>query len=207
MILKFFEYNKILNDFPIKKLNTVYHIGTMDISKKSTHSYEGSGLSISTMPDVWRRISETTYGDTIKLTKNNGIFLDYYKLLKNKDLIKNITEWGIDNNYVFEVPIYRVLINGLGYMEFFTYDEAIKEADNLKKIKIKKGLKNTEKLRKETMQNKIDPLSIFDFLVTVYIENTTNFDGVWWNDKIDYDSAPRGVIFNKKINEWDKKIL
>jgi len=51
------------NTLPIKKLNKVYHVGTMDITKKSFDSYEGSGLSISLHPEEWKKINKNTFGE------------------------------------------------------------------------------------------------------------------------------------------------
>jgi len=41
-------------------------------------------------------------------------------------------------------------------------------------------------------------------LLTIFVEKTTNYDGIWWNDKLDVSkySAARGVIFNSKLNNW-----
>ena len=82
------------------------------------------------------------------------------------------------------------------------------EMDDDRKMKIhNKGLKPTKKLEMVTMQSKISTTQTFDLLLTVYVENETDYDGIWWNDELDVSkySAPRGVIFNSKLKEWSVK--
>ena len=58
-----------------------------------------------------------------------------------------------------------------------------------------------------SLQKSIDIDSTFDILLTVYLENNTEYDGIWWEEELDVlkYSAPRGVIFNSKLKTWDIK--
>lgn len=205
MIKKFNIFKESLEFIlPTKRLKKVYHVGDIDLNKKSKNSLEGSGLSISLHPEAWKQISETTYGDTHTLLNDNGIFLDYYKLKASQK--NEIINWGVDNGYVELKETYRVYYDDGSYVEFEDYEKAKYEAGDEYKLKSNKkgGLIPTEKLRIETHQQKIDILQSFDLLLTVYTEKNTNFDGVWWNDRLDVyeNSAPRGVIFNSKLKNW-----
>lgn len=91
-------------------------------------------------------------------------------------------------------------------MEFDDLEKAKYEAGDEYKIRRNKngGLKATDKLKIETKQSIIDVSQTFDLLLTIFVEKTTNYDGIWWNDRLDVldYSAPRGVIFNSKLNNW-----
>lgn len=200
-----------INDLslPIKKISKVFHVGTMDISKKSSFSLEGSGLSVSVHPEEWQKINPLTAGVLHVLTKNNGQFVDAHRL--NKKQKRNIILWGIQNEYIVQKGTYRYYyyddeLEQEVYMEFPTYEEAEKEVDDKSDIKFEsKGIFSTEKLFIKTNQSKIYAATTFDLLLTVYVETETEYDGIWWNDKLDVlsYSAPRGVIFNSKLKEWN----
>lgn len=195
-------------ELPIRKLNKVYHVGNMDANNKSNFSLEGSGLSVSVTPKEWIKIAQLGGRDLYILTNPNGVFVNGNKL--NKQQKSNVLSWGVENGYVLQEETYRVYHydDELGqkvYMEFSTHKEAEQEADDVNDIKIYKGgIKPTEKLKFDTKQNKVDVPQTFDLLLTLFVENDTKYDGVWWNDKLDTSkySAPRGVIFNTKLNNW-----
>ena len=98
MIKKFNIFKESLEFIlPTKRLKKVYHVGDIDLNKKSKNSLEGSGLSISLHPEAWKQISETTYGDTHILLNDNGIFLDYYENSAPRGVIFNskLKNWKI----------------------------------------------------------------------------------------------------------------
>jgi hypothetical protein len=199
---------------PIKKIRKVFHVGEMDIKNKSTFSLEGSGLSVSINPEEWRKIAQLGDRELYLLTNTNGVFADGNKLNKQQKNI--IISWGLKNGYILQKETYKVCwyddeIECDVYMEFPTYDEAKEEAGDAedgKTIEVNKsGVLPTSKLISSSMQGRIEPSQTFDLLLTIFIEKTTNYDGIWWNDKLNVmkNSAPRGVIFNSKLNNW--KIL
>jgi len=198
---------EIVSTLPIKKITTVYHVGEMDIKNKSDFSLEGSGLSVSKHPDEWRTIARLGDRPLFELTNSNAKFIDAYKL-KQSDK-KQIIEWGVTNKYINKKETYRIYSYNDNdkpqYMEFNTREEAEAELDEDTKLRVNKnGLESTNKLNRQTKQNKIDNINIFDLLLTVYIEQTILYDGIWWNDYLDVRqySAPRGVIFNSKLKQW-----
>lgn len=190
------------NSLPLKKLKCVYHVGTLDISKKRQYSLEGAGLSVSLHPHEWMRITKNMSGDIWQLKNSEGLFVDAYKI--KKDTRNSIIQWGVDNGYIKYITTYRVYRSG-GYMEFDTFEKAKEEAqDDFPIRKNNKGIIHTDKLVHITKQINIDPVDVYDLLLTVYVESETSYDGVWWNDYLDvYNySAPRGVIFNSRMNKW-----
>ena len=48
------DNNLKFNNFPFP----LYHVGSMDISKKTRNSYEGNGLSVSICPSAWESIAK-----------------------------------------------------------------------------------------------------------------------------------------------------
>lgn len=195
----------IQNTLPVKKITKVFHVGDLNIKNKSSSSLEGSGLSVSKNPEEWRQIARLGNRDLYLLNNTNGLFLDAYKLNKNQK--NNIINWGVEKGYVEPTETYRVLYGDGSYMEFDDLKKAKYEAGDEYKIRLNKigGLKPTDKLKFDTKQNRIDILQTFDLLLTVFIENTTDYDGIWWNDRLDVldYSAPRGVIFNSKLKNWN----
>ena len=194
---------------PSINLKKVYHVGSMDINRKSSSSHEGSGLSVSVNPNEWQKINPRTSGDLFELTKENGLFCDKHKL--NKTHKETIIGWGVKQQYVTKQVTFRYYyydddLDSEVFQEFPTIELAKQEADEDGDIRPhKQGLQPTQKLEQTTQQSKIDTSSTFDYLLTVYVEQMTDLDGIWWNDKLDVSkySAPRGVVFNNKIQTWN----
>ncbi len=197
--------NENIQNIPTKKITKVFHVGDMNIRNKSQFSLEGSGLSVSKNPEEWRQIARLGDSDLYLLNNSNGLFLDAYRL--NKKQKNDIINWGVEQEYVEPTETYRVLYGDGSYMEFDDLEKATYEAGDEYKIRRNKigGLKPTDKLKIDTKQNRIDISQTFDLLLTVFIEKTSDYDGIWWNDRLDVldYSAPRGVIFNNKLKNWD----
>ena len=203
---------EVLNEgvlsFKKRKITKVFHVGEMNIKNKSKFSLEGSGLSVSINPNEWRKIAKLGDKELHILTNPNGIFVDGNKL--NKQQKNNVISWGVENGYISQKETYKVCwyddeMEDDVCMEFTTYDEAKVEAEYGRTIEVNKGgLLPTSKLISTSMQGRIEPSQTFDLLLTIFVEKTTNYDGIWWNDKLDVMkySAPRGVIFNSKLNNW-----
>ncbi len=200
-----FLNENIQNTLPTKKITKVFHVGDMNIRNKSQFSLEGSGLSVSKNPEEWRQIARLGDSDLYLLNNSNGLFLDAYRL--NKKQKNDIINWGVEQEYVEPTETYRVLYGDGSYMEFDDLEKATYEAGDEYKIRRNKigGLKPTDKLKIDTKQNRIDISQTFDLLLTVFTEKTSDYDGIWWNDRLDVldYSAPRGVIFNNKLKNWD----
>lgn len=191
-------------------LNNLYHVGTLDASKKGTSSFEGAGLSVSTEPDAWIKIGKGHIsGDTYKAIKTNNRFLNASSLTKS-DLNK-ISEWAIEEKLVTRTRTIRVTyfddeLDSNVYQEFNSTEDAEKEFEDLSDYEVTtndKGLGPTNKLKSLTKNSHITSTDVLDYTLPLYAENK-GLDGVWWNDELDVSrySAPRGVIVPSKISSW-----
>lgn len=202
--------------FPVKSFKKLWHVGTMDISKKRPDSHEGQGLSVSTHPEAWEKINEFTAGAHWELTKPGNRFFDFHSM--NKTQKEQLIAWGVEQGYVRPQVKWRTYKrdedgSSLGYFEFDTLEEALEEAgyktieeadeDDVKIKKDFKGLSPTPKFYTK-MGEKFSQAFVLDFLAIVYAEDVLHLDGVWWADRLNVSkySAPRGVIFNSMLSSW-----
>lgn len=187
----------------------IYHVGNLDIKKQRSNSYEGNALSISSMPDTWRKIARLK-GDTYILKKKNIKFMDIHNAKEDILYKKNVINWGISNNYVkkgtaFKISWYDEDIGDEVFSLFDNYEKAKNESyedENIEKI-INYNLP-TQKLSAEiNNKNPVDLLNTLDYLFIVYAKNKLNLDGFWFYDegRPEIYSAPRGGIFN--IEDWN----
>lgn len=214
---------KIFNQ---KEIETLYHVGTMDIADKSRFSLEGNGLSVSTCPSEWINITQMSSTTIWSLQKKDVQLLDYYSLTENEFNIATI--WGLDEGYLTECIIFKSIkyddeIEGYLEMVHKTFEEACEEAcleetyvsyeeylqyQEYESSKVEKliGYMPTNKLKKISMVE-VDETNAFEINFLVFLEKNTNLDGVYWDEILDISkySAPRGVIFNSKINSFKKK--
>lgn len=193
---------------PTKSFKQLYHVGSLDASKKREGSYEGAGLSVSTHPDAWKKIAKGfVTGNTYILQKNGNKFLNANNLTKSA---KNaIQQWAVEHKLLEPSIVYRVSyyddeLESDVYSDYNSYEEAKLEADDESDIKkISASYKPTEKLKTLTKNPKMTPTGVFDYVLPLYAEEL-GYDGVWWEDILDIGkfSAPRGVIVPSKISSW-----
>lgn len=217
----------IKSNIVFKGIYTLYHVGTADIKNKSKNSYEGNGLSVSICPSAWCKIAKIGSSDVWALKKSNMRLLDYYSL--KDDVLDKITNWGIENEYLEEVYVRYVYeyfdeeLDRTVAVLCYDFKSALEETceetqyesyeDYLLNVEAEhrdiypyKTYKATEKLRAKSLIDipEGDMSKEQNFLI--YIEENTDYDGVYWDDKFDILglSAPRGVIFNSKIETFHK---
>jgi TM2 domain-containing membrane protein YozV len=210
--------NKLAIKLPLIKIKTnLYHVGTMDKSKRKKFSHEGRGLSVSTVPNDWRIINRgMTTGDTYLLVKKTNIFVDVHAIDNNTwELLYNR---GVDNGYLKQQTTYsytyydddldeemhktfnsegEVLEELLSMGQYETLDDAIEN----EAIEINKGgYVATDKLITINEGN-----NDIKLIVSVYAIEETNVDGLFWFDELDVGkySAPRGVIFDHMLSGWE----
>lgn len=199
-------------NFPIiKHYLDVYHFGKIDITEKNSDSLEGSGLSVSIYPKAWGKITRC-WGILNKLIKKDSSFLDFHSLSKEqKDIM---LQWGVENSYIEHKTLYKVeFFNGDfdtdQILIYTSIDEIVEEGYEVEDSEEFEGFIATEKLSIECLCSNTPPILSFDVLCTIYADKILGLDGVWWEDILDPSilSAPRGVIFNSKINDWQHKII
>jgi GNAT superfamily N-acetyltransferase len=202
--------------FPTRSFKKLWHVGTMDITKKRKGSHEGDGLSVSPNPEAWEQINPFTGGDHWELTKPGNLFLDFYRM--NKAHKQELTEWGVRQGYVeaagtWKYCYYDDEMEDTVCSEYPTLEQALSESgyDSLEEAKAEgieitqdsEGLIPTQKFNTRMGEN-VEQAFTLDFLAMVYAEDMLKIDGVWWNETLDVSrySAPRAVIFNAKIPSW-----
>lgn len=196
------------SNLPMKSFKKLFHVGSMDASKKRSGSYEGSGLSVSTHPEAWRKIARGyVTGDTYIITKPNNKFIDANKI--NKKQAHQIFAWAVQNELVTPATTYRVSyfddeLDSEVYSDYDSLEAAQQEANDPEDIRvIKSGYLPTDKLKQLTQNPHMTPTAILDYVLPIYAE-TLGVDGVWWKDKLDVAgySAPRGVISPSQVSTW-----
>ena len=203
-------FNESEGGLPVKTLKGLFHVGTLDASKKRD-GYEGAGLSVSTHPDAWKKIARGhVTGDTYSATKEGNRFLDAHSLTKEHNA--EITQWAIKNGYLEQQETVTVCyyddemeddlcstFNSMADAED-EYDDELQYMD----VTVDKGgIVPTEKLKKETRQTRMSATGVLEFVLPIFAEQQ-GLDGVWWQDTLDVQrySAPRGVIVPSKIKSW-----
>lgn len=188
-------------------IGELYHVGTMDISRKSAYSHEGDGLSVSNCPDAWCRINKGfTHGDRFRLMKPDMKLLDYYALTDEEK--RTISAWAIEKGYVEEGTLYKSISFDEGgyecYSLFKSYDEAFEEAGEEAELVQKiPWLLPTQKML-ETSHVKLELLQVPDTIAALFAEQVLDYDGIYWDELLDEASysAPRGMIFNSKLSSF-----
>jgi len=196
---------------PVKSVKNLYHVGTLDASKKRD-GYEGAGLSVSTHPAEWKRIARGhVTGDTYSATKDGNRFLNAHALTDSHDEV--IKRWAIENGYLEQQETVTVCyyddemedtmcqtFTSMADAEY-EYDGELEDYD----VEVDKGgIVPTDKLKKAARQKRIEATGVLDFVLPLYAEQA-GLDGVWWQDTLDVSrySAPRGVIVPSKIDSWE----
>jgi len=203
-------FNEAKYGLPVKTLKGLYHVGTLDASKKRD-GFEGAGISVSTHPNAWKQIARGhVTGDTHSATKEGNKFLDAHSLSDAHN--EQIKQWALKNDYLAQQETVTVCyyddemeddlcstFNSMADAEA-EYDEELEYMD----VTVEKGgIVPTDKLKKETRQNRIESTGVLEFVLPIFAEQQ-GLDGVWWQDKLDVQrySAPRGVIVPSKIKSW-----
>lgn len=217
--------------FPLRKQNVWYHVGNMEKRMKNP-SYEGAGLSVSDVPDSWRRIAQLS-GDTFRLEKEGGRFLNMVYL--SIPLRKEILEWAVSKEYLvtectWVYHFYDEELDGFYEQEFSTEEEAHeevswddldeeeqtllmkrkKERDNPEEefagtlYKVRRYQATAELLQMEEWTGTCPSQQAEDFAIMHYADEVLKLDGVYWEEEHDVLrlSAPRAVIFQSQLDNW-----
>lgn len=218
----------ISNNIVFKGLSTLYHVGTTDIKNKGKDSYEGNGLSVSICPTAWCKIAKIYSSDVWEFKKPNIKLLDYHSV--GSDTFDKIAIWGVKNGYLEEVYgkyVYEYFDEELGRntavlcddfksaleeacidSQYESYEDYLLSKDSdYYDIYPYKTYKATEKLKSKSLIDISEGDMSKEQNLLIYLEENTEYDGVYWDDNLDVLglSAPRGVIFNSKIDTFNKK--
>lgn len=196
---------------PTRTHPTVWHVGTLQTADKGTRgpSWEGAGLSVSDCPDAWIRIAKLGGLPTWTLTRTDrrpGHFLDIHGL--DDQARTRIADWGTRNLLVEPRTVWQVtrfddeLDTDLTATFTSRQDADDEEAGDPTPVQV---LTATSRLEDATGQALADGNDAFDLLATVWVEQATDLDGVWWADRHDPSrlTAPRGVIVPERLGRWE----
>lgn len=201
---------------PTRRIERLYHVGSLEQRHKNTQgpSYEGNGLSVSLHPQEWTAIARLGGNPTWELHKPAGRFLLAHRLTKAQK--HGIVLWGLDSGFLEQSVRWEV-----SYLDVETGDRrwfwCASEAEALAEVqdqeeddaaaravsRKKDVVVGTAKLFERIGFGKPDA-GDFDLTLTLWVEDCTELDGVWWDDRLDPQalSAPRGVINLKRLSDW-----
>jgi hypothetical protein len=193
----------------MRNLSRVCHIGDIDtkspaVFRAANESYEGNGLSISVTPHAWRKIAQLGGFDTFILEKDNPRFFDAL----DKSLRKDALQWCIESGFISKTTWWRAFQTSEDgeelYFEFRNKASALAQVDNIDDIKPVRGYMIAGVMIDYFQDGMAVPhVHAEDYAVIWYAE-AAGFDGVWWEEDFNPNgfSAPRGVIFQGKLEEW-----
>ena len=198
---------------PLRRLERVWHVGTVNAADKGSTSQEGSGLSVSLHPTDWRVIARLN-GSVHELTRKEGSFLDFHKMTKAAR--EELLDWARRAGWIALERRWKVTWldpedEGARWCLFDTQARAEAEAEFLNEDEGAKATAERELVPVLTAEADsrvgfcLDPLLALDIAVTFWVEDELpDVDGVWWNDRLEplALSAPRGVILKPRLNRW-----
>lgn len=199
--------------------SAVYHVGNLDGTRDNpSYSQEGDGVSVSRCPEDWARIAGDLGGTTYGLVNPEAVFYDA-ALGEARDFVY---DWCLDNGFIREVEGHRLYYEELAtgterYVEF--YDRVAAEVKDDSEDYPESRVEDVTSVRLDTAgreywkraftrdTGEVSASEIRGLLPVWYAEHTSeeDYDGVWWHNRHEPHnySAPRGVIFQSKLDEWD----
>ena len=199
---------------PTPQFRLVAHVGDLSQPRNPQgRSFEGSGLSVSQHPEAWTKIARLGGRETWLLHKANPSFYEV-----PWPVPPEIYAWCEAKGFIEPALRFRAEwedseLEGLVFCDFDTLEEAQEEAEDL------------EAEIKEVQGWKLGPAGIAyckaafgvdsriihnearDFAPMFWAESQ-GYDGCWWHETLDPInlSAPRGVIFQSKLDGWSKQV-
>lgn len=187
----------------------VYHVGNLDADRDPPrYSFEGAGISVSKHPDAWRRIASTVSGDTYTLTNPDSTF---YTVDPAALPLDDHIEWCRETEFITETTGYRVETHDGGFMQFYEYETAEREAsehgttpDATTVYALGPRGRRYWDISFTSSPDTADPLAVESLLPVWFARYAHDVDGVWWDYELAPDdySAPTGVIFQSQRKNW-----
>lgn len=189
----------------------LFHVGTLKPEDKQNGSQEGAGLSVTTCPKEWSRITPLQ-GPTWVMARNGNQFVDAHSLTDSQRQLVN--DWAVVHEWVTYRKMWEGSYNddelgGQVTTLFNSWEEAETEFEGWEENEytITEDVRPvpTDQLLKRMLA--IGDANIFadDWALIVFVEDTTDYDGVWFEDKLDVYSysGPRGVINLRSLAQWN----
>ncbi|NTF23549.1 hypothetical protein G6L37_34830 [Agrobacterium rubi] len=199
-------------DLPTVLIPEVAHVGSLDVSRQKSGSYEGRCLSVSQVPSSWARIARL--GDSGFILSGRGCFIDALELTESQrtDVIDwAVTEGLLELRQIVRLHIFDCETELWDYSDFPSMEMAMGETEFLEE----------EDFRMEEMPAHIATVELaipaghdlkhmdssmsFDLALIEFASRDAAIDGIWWNEHYDPSSlsAPRGGIFPDRIASFD----
>lgn len=181
----------------------LYHVGSLDPSDKRESSLEGAGLSVSQVPEAWEEIARLGSAPWWAFEREGNHFVDAHSL--SPEQRERIVDWGVEKGYVrrsdrWKVSWYDDELDEEVFLLFDTEEEALdEECGPPERVK--------DVVPTETFPDPAGRLNADQVIVAVWAEEETDFDGVYWDDRLDPVrlSAPRAVIFKSRLGRWKSR--
>ena len=203
-------------NLPTLQKKKVWHVGSPKSARtRASSSQEGTLLSVSEHPQAWTRIARLGGRETWELVRTDrtpGVFVNMHAIpeaTKNALIAASglvapvrvyIARWTAGDEYGDD-ETYE--------MTFTTRAAAEREIEDFEDAEIREqtGWKATPELNrlwKANFSGRLAASFVGEFALLTVLERMNRYDGAWWNDVLDpYAlSAPRGGIFQKRLNEW-----
>jgi hypothetical protein len=199
---------------PVLRKRCVYHVGDPAAPpRRADFSFEGPGLSVSEHPEEWSRIARLGAGETHalrRLDRKPGVFVD---MLRRGKWRAELEEEAVDAGLLtqetrFAVDYWDDEAEEEMTQTFVSLEEAESEGYE-GEVYERDVLVATEPLVREHWSHRfsapLDDAIAPDMAVLYLLSLTGKYDGAWWNEELapEIYSAPRGVIFESKLAEWD----
>lgn len=204
----------LVNHLPLVCYPEVFHVGSLNAQDKGRagNSYEGNGLSVSLHPEEWTQIARLGGGQTFRLVKDTGSFLDTVEL--SADWRQAFETQALVDGWLTLAPRWRIDWFDSETDErvhtFLKDEEAARaelefigesaETDACRPVQVPIATaKLTARIGFEP-----DDLDAATLALTCWVEDHTSLDGLWWHERLDVDqlSAPRGVINLRSLPSW-----
>ena len=191
---------------PVLVANTLWHWGSLDISKKRAKgiSFEGDLFSMSACPNAWLQICR--YGAQplfktqapLSLIDSHSIFLS--RSHHAKGLQKMLIQWGLAKGLLEEKEIYQYHFedeDGEAFMEFTDLDDAVHEAGDPEMIETITKVVASAQLKHLHGFNANDVVG-HEYVLLEWAKTIPGVDGVYWDDVLKPFSlsAPRAGLFS-----------
>lgn len=199
---------------PALRKHCVYHVGDPTAPvRRVAFSFEGPGLSVSDHPKEWSRIARLGAGKTHALRrfdKKPGLFADMLRRGKwRTELEEEAVEAGLLAQETRFAVDYWDGEREEQMTQMFASPEEAEEEGHEGEVYERDVLVATALLVREHWSHRfsapLDDTIAPDMAVLYLLSLTGEYDGAWWNEKLAPEilSAPRGVIFESKLAEWN----
>lgn len=202
----------------LEQHTTLYHVGRLDEDRVTPRfSQEGGELSVSHVPQDWRRIADHVGGHTYELQNPDGLFYAVEPVTSVTDAERDI---ALQAGYTREVTGYRAdytAENGDDvYTLHYNREDAEEKLDwypdgEISEVTVHQLADRGEAYWEEAFCRDPDSASPFEvrLLIPIWAASTLDVDGVYWHHPLDVDelSAPRGLIYQERLDDWDQRII